>query len=62
MTVRVGTFDTILTGSPSRILPLFRMLSAAVMGRLSAWWQERTALVMSDEWMNEYRWSSRDRS
>ncbi len=62
LTVRVGTFDTILTGSPSRILPLFRMLSAAVMGRLSAWWQERTALVMSDEWMNEYRWSSRDRS
>jgi hypothetical protein len=62
MTVRVGTFDTILTGSPSRILPLFRMLSAAVIGRLSAWWKERTALVMSDEWMNEYRWSSRDRS
>jgi hypothetical protein len=62
MTVRVGTFDTILTGSPSRILPVFRMLSAAVMGRLSAWWQERSALVMSDEWMHEYRWSSRDRS
>ena len=62
MTVRVGTFDTIFTGSPSRILPLFRMLSTAVMGRLSAWWQERTALVMSDEWMHEYRWSSRDRS
>ena len=29
MTVRVDTLDAILTGSPSRVLPLVRMLSAA---------------------------------
>jgi hypothetical protein len=62
MTVRVDTLDAILTGSPSRILPTLRTLSAGVFARLSKWWEERSALVMSDEWIHEYRWSSRDRS
>ena len=61
MTVRVDTLDAILTGSPSRVLPILRTLSAGAVERLSAWWQERSALVMSDEWIHEYRWSSRDR-
>jgi hypothetical protein len=61
MTVRVDTLDAILTGSPSRVVPILRQLSSGVITRLSAWWQERSALVMSDEWMHEYRWSSRDR-
>ena len=62
MTVRVDTLDAILTGSPSRVLPTVRSLSASVRLRLSTWWKERSALVMSDEWMQEYRWHSRDRA
>jgi hypothetical protein len=61
MTVRVDTLDAILTGSPSRVAPVLRSLSTAVLKRLSDWWEQRSALVMSDEWMQEYRWSSRDR-
>jgi hypothetical protein len=62
MTVRVDTLDAILTGSsPSRVVPVLRSLATAALKRLSDWWQERSALVMSDEWMQEYRWSSRDR-
>jgi hypothetical protein len=61
MTVRVDTLDTILTGSPSRVLPLLRTLSAKALDRLTTWWEERSVMVMSDEWMQEYRWSSRDR-
>jgi hypothetical protein len=62
MIVRVDTFDAILTGSPSRVLPTVRTLSARVRTRLSTWWKERSALVMSAEWMHEYRWHSRDRA
>jgi hypothetical protein len=61
MTVRVDTLDTVLTGSSSRILPALRTLSAAAVVRLSEWWQRRSALVMSDEWMQEYRRSNRGR-
>ena len=61
MTVRVDTLDAILTGSPSRLLPALRTISASILGHLTAWWQERSTMVMSDEWMAEYRWSSRDR-
>ena len=61
MTVRVDTLDAILTGSPSRVLPLLRTLSAKALDRLTEWWEERSVMVMSDEWMHEYRWSSRDR-
>jgi hypothetical protein len=62
MTVRIDTLDAILTGSPSRVLPTLRSLSTRVRTRLSNWWKERSALVMSDEWMHEYRWRSRDRA
>jgi hypothetical protein len=61
MTVRVDTLDAVLTGSSSRIIPALRTLSTAAVTRLSEWWQQRSALVMSDEWLNEYRWSNRDR-
>ena len=60
MTVRVDTLEAILTGSPSRLLPALRSLSAAS-ERLATWWQRRSTLAMSDEWLNEYRWSNRDR-
>jgi hypothetical protein len=61
MTVRVDTLEAVLIGSSSRILPTLRSLSTAASERLATWWQQRSALVMSDEWMQEYRWSSRDR-
>ena len=60
MTVRVDTLDAILTGSPSRVIPALRTLSSAALERVAEWWQQRSALVMSDEWMQEYRWSRRD--
>ena len=60
MTVRVDTLDAILTGSSSRALPALRRLTEAASTRLREWWQRRSAMVMSDEWMHEYRWSSRD--
>ena len=61
MTVRVDTLEAILTGSSSRVLPTLRSLSAAASERLATWWQQRSTLVMSDEWLSEYRWSDRDR-
>ena len=60
MTVRVDTLEAILTGPSSRVLPTLRSLSSAVSERLATWWQRRSTLVMSDEWLNEYRWSDRD--
>jgi len=60
MTVRVETLDA-LVGSSSRLLPTLRTLSIAA-AMLATWWRKRSSTqVMSDEWMNEYRWSSRGR-
>jgi hypothetical protein len=61
MTVRVDTLDALLTGSSSRAVPFVRSLSTTVLERVATWWwQRRTTLVMSEEWLNEHRWSSRD--
>jgi hypothetical protein len=60
MTVRVDTLDALISGSSSRAIPFFRSISAAVIERLASWRQQRSALVMSSEWLQEYRWSSRD--
>ncbi len=60
MTVRVETFDA-LVGTSNRLLPTLRTLSTAATAMLTSWWRRRSAQVMSDEWMNEYRWSSRGR-
>jgi hypothetical protein len=60
MTVRVDTLGALITGSSGRAIPLIRSLSTAVLDRLSAWWQPRSTLVMSDEWLQEYR--ARERS
>jgi len=60
MTVRVDTLDALLTGSSSRALPWVRSLSAAALHRLAEWWNRRSALIMSDEWLQEYRWRERD--
>jgi len=59
MTVRVESLDAL--GSSSRLLPTLRTLSTAATALLTSWWHRRSVLVMSDEWMKEYRWSSRDR-
>jgi hypothetical protein len=61
MTLRVDTLDAILTGSSSRALPALRRLTEAASIRLMEWWHQRSAMVMSDEWMHEYRLSNRDR-
>ena len=61
MTVRVDTLDAILTGSSSRVVPALRRLSDAAALRLTEWWRQRSAMVMSNEWMHEYRLSNRDR-
>jgi len=60
MTVRVDTLDALISGSPSRAIPFIRSVSAAVLDRLGAWRQQRSTLVMSDEWLQEHRWFSRD--
>jgi hypothetical protein len=60
MTVRVETLDALISGSSSRVVPFLRSISAAVLERLATWRQERSTLVMSDEWLQEYRWSNRD--
>jgi hypothetical protein len=60
MTVRVATLDALITGSSSRAIPWLRSLSTALLDRLAAWRQQRSALVMSDEWLQEFRWSDRD--
>jgi len=60
MTVRVEALDA-LVGSSNRVLPTLRTLSVIVASRrLAAWWRQPAALVMSDEWMQEYGWRSRD--
>jgi hypothetical protein len=60
MTVRVDTLDALISGSSSRAIPFVRSLSAALLDRLASWRQQRSTLVMSDEWLQEYRWSNRD--
>jgi hypothetical protein len=59
MTVRVATFDA-LVGSSNRLAPnTLRTLSAVVLDRFTSWWHNRTALVMSDDWISEFRCSRR---
>ena len=60
MTVRVDTLDALISGSSSRAIPYVRSLSAALLDRLASWRKRRSALVMSDEWLQEYRWFDRD--
>jgi len=60
MTVRVDTLDALISGSASRAIPFLRSLSAALLDRLALWRQQRSALVMSDQWLQEYRWFNRD--
>ena len=60
MTARVDTLDALISGSSSRTIPFLRPLPAALLGRLTSWRQQRSTLVMSDEWLQEYRWSNRD--
>jgi hypothetical protein len=59
MTVRVDTLDALISGSSSRTISFFRSFSA-VLDRLASWRQRRSTLVMSDQWLQEYRWSDRD--
>jgi hypothetical protein len=60
MTVRVETLDALISSSTGRTVPLLRSLSTSVLDRVAAWWQRRSALVMSDEWLQELRASHRD--
>lgn len=60
MTVRVDTLDSLISASSSRAVPFLRALSSTVRDRLAAWRKQRETLVMSQEWLAEYRWSSRD--
>jgi hypothetical protein len=60
MTVRVETLDALITGSSSRAIPFFRSFSTALLDRIAVWRRQRSALVMSDEWLQEYRSSDRD--
>ena len=60
MTARVDTLDALISGSSSRAIPFLRTVPAALLDRLISWRQQRSTLVMSDEWLQEYRWSNRD--
>ena len=60
MSARVDTLDALISGSSSRAIPFLRSLAAALLARLDSWRQRRSTLVMSDEWLQEYRWSNRD--
>ena len=59
MTARVETAAP-LAGSSSRVLPVLRALSIAAAAWLARWREDRSALVMSDEWLQEFR-ASRER-
>jgi hypothetical protein len=60
MTVRVDTLNT-RVGSQSWLFPAFFLFSSTATSRLLQWWQQRSStLVMSDEWLHEFR-SQRDR-
>jgi hypothetical protein len=60
MTVRVDSIDALIAGSSGRAVPFVRTLSTAILDRLASWRLRRTTLVMSDQWLQEYRWSERD--
>jgi hypothetical protein len=60
MTVRVETLGALISDSPSRTIPFIRSVSAAVLERLTRWRKQRSALVMSNEWLQEYRWFERN--
>jgi hypothetical protein len=60
MTVRVETLDA-RVGSQSWLTPALFRLSSTTTGRILEWWQRRSStLVMSEEWLHEFR-CSRDR-
>jgi hypothetical protein len=59
MTARVEALNT-LVGPSSRRLPALLTLPAAATAKLTTWWRGRqSSLMMSDEWLKDYRWSSR---
>jgi hypothetical protein len=60
MTVRVDSIDALIAGSSGRAIPFVRSVSTAIRDRLASWRQQRSTLVMSDEWLQEFRWSDRD--
>jgi hypothetical protein len=61
MTVRVDTINT-RVNSQSWLVPALFLFSSTATSRLMQWWQRRSStLVMSDEWLHEFR-SQRDRS
>jgi len=60
MTVRLETLDA-RVGSQGWLTPALFRISSTATGRLLEWWQRRSStLVMSEEWLNEFR-CSRDR-
>jgi len=60
MTVRVETLNARVS-SQSWLLPALFLFSSSAASRLMQWWQMRSStLVMSDEWLHEFR-SQRDR-
>jgi len=60
MTARVDTLDTRVS-SQSWLVPGLFLFSSTTTSRLLQWWQRRSStLVMSDEWLHEFR-SQRDR-
>jgi hypothetical protein len=60
MTARVETLNARVS-SQSWLLPALFLFSSSAAGRLVQWWQMRSStLVMSDEWLHEFR-SQRDR-
>jgi hypothetical protein len=61
MTVRVETLDARVAPQSWLSPALFRLSSTAT-SRLLEWWRRRsTTLVMSDEWMHEFRcWRDRE--
>jgi hypothetical protein len=60
MTVRVDMLEAILTTPQSRTVGVLRSFSTTVLDRFTAWWHQRAEMVMSDHWLQEYRWSDRN--
>jgi hypothetical protein len=61
MTARVDTLNTRVSPQ-SWLLPALFLFSSTATSRLMRWWQQRSStLVMSDEWLHEFR-AQRDRS
>ncbi|HEY7191354.1 MAG TPA: hypothetical protein VH436_32600 [Vicinamibacterales bacterium] len=60
MTARVDTLNH-RVDSQTWLLPALFLFSSSATRRLVQWWQQRSStLVMSDEWLHEFR-SRRDR-